>query len=324
MTRLARVQLFLVKSEVTYGTDPTPTKVVNAIKSREGLVATPVVQNVESENVTATFSPEEARSIIPTNTVDLELELTTHGDCGVGDVANPMRIDPILQACGLIPTYTAESVPAANNGDITYKPSTTAPKSCTIWGYKDGMLHKTNGVLGTLSVDFEPGKLAVLKAALKGLHVAPTDVATPTDATYDEVLAPICVNMSLAWGPYTPIVRKATLTLNNETPDRGDLNAANGSAGTFIAARKPQLTVLVEAPLEAGHPFYGDLAAGTVRNVHFTLSGTAAGDILFTMPKLQLKDIKPSNENGAVMYELTGTACRNSAGDDELTVKFSG
>jgi len=321
MVRLSRKQLLLAKSETTYGTDASPSASTNAIKARVAVPANPDIQQIISQNATATFSPQLARVGRILNVGTFEFDLTTHGDSADGDSSNPLRIDPFLQAAGLIPTYTPEASAGANDGYITYSFNTENPKSMTFHTYKDGVLYKYLGAYNNLVFTFVAGDTAVLKSEIKGIYSTPTDSAIPS-ATYDEVLPPICENMTLQIGSFTPIVRSAELNLNIDIPERPDLNSEQGLKGLILAGRSPKLNLTIEATTETEKAIWTELEAGTVNNISFKLASTEAGTVTFTMPKAQILNVGHSDDNGILMYNLETILTENSTGDDELSIKF--
>jgi len=323
MVRLTRKQLILAKSESSYGVDASPDATSNAVKARVAVPTNPDIQQIVSQNATTTFSPQLARVGRILNKTTLEFEFTTHGKAGDGDSATPLRLDPFFQAAGLIPEYTPETSAGANDGYILYKPSTLNPVSLTLYAYKDGVLYKYLGAYNNLTFSFTPGELCIMSAEVVGIYSTPTDSTEPA-ATYDEVLPPICENMSLQIGSFTPVVRSAELNLNIEIPERLDLNSEQGLKGLMIAGREPRLSITLEAVKEAEKAFWTELEAGTVNNIQFQLQSTEAGTILFNMPKAQILNISHGDDNGILTYELDCILTKDTdAGDDELTIKFS-
>lgn len=320
MVRLARKQAILAKSEAVYGVDSVPAAATDAIAARETSPEQDI-NFVDTANVTSSLSSLPGRVGRILNTGSLEFDLTHHGRANVGDILDPIRIDPLLQAAGLIPAYTAESAPGANDGDVTYAFDSDNPVSQSLYMYKDTVLYKFLGCYNSLTFRFVPGETPVLAADVRGLYSTPTDVANPVP-TFDEVLPPIVENMLLSIGGYTPVCRNVELMLNVEIPERPDVNSPKGLKGLIISMRNPELSLSVEATTEADKAFWQDMEDGTLEAVSFLVTSTAMGTITFTLPTCQVTNLSHSNNDGILTYDVTSRVAGTDSGDDELTIKF--
>jgi hypothetical protein len=125
-------------------------------------------------------------NVLPRVSFKLRMELRgnrTNGatpDISAGSSANAMELDPLLQACDLNPTYTAESSGGARDGFALYKPKvpTDEGKSCTFYFYTEKKLHKVVGRKERLKDCARAGS-SYLDFEFMGLYVAPIDASIP-------------------------------------------------------------------------------------------------------------------------------------------------
>lgn len=119
--KLVRRTLVLAKLESTYGVDSIPTAALDAI-----LVSAPDVsvdgQKLERDFVRATISPLAHRIGRKVVKVSFTTELKSNGSTMNGDTNFALEIDPLFQACGFMPTYTAETTPGEQQ-DVTFTPT---------------------------------------------------------------------------------------------------------------------------------------------------------------------------------------------------------
>jgi hypothetical protein len=170
MSRYTRNTVILAKVEGTYGTDPVPTNVANAILSSKPQLTPLSAQNVPRDVLLGFLGQKE--ELVGTRymqcTFDVEL-------VGSGTAGTRPAWGDLMLACALAETVTAVT-------RVDYTPISTAFQSVTFYYYDDGVLHKMQGARGDVSVKMTLGGIPVLSFSFKGLYSTPTaaTAAAPT------------------------------------------------------------------------------------------------------------------------------------------------
>jgi hypothetical protein len=317
---LVRNSCVLAKVESTYNTDSVPTVGSNAIEATQPNIsvdATLLERNIARASL-SNVAPVIGKTLV---NVNFNCELKSEAQILDGGSGAPINIDPILQASGFTPTYTAETSGGANDGYVTYAPN-SAPVSATFYVFPGKEVrHIMTGSYVNWSIDFQAGGYAVMTVDAKGNYVAPTDT-TAGSLTLPSDIPQAIESISMAFGAVTAqVIRGFTIALNNEIIERADVNSANGLKGFRIAARRPTLSFKIEKMAVATWNIYAALRAATSYATTFTIGSVAGKKILVTIPKLVLTSIKESEDSGIVMLDCEAM-CALTTADDELTFKF--
>lgn len=264
----AKVGLLLAKAETTYGTDAAPTAAANNI----AVVWGQVTWSIEGEPIDRELlhgGYGRAIGIIARRHQRIQFRCELRGNLGAanligsGLIAAAVEIDPLLRACDLAATYTAETSGGAGDGLVTYKPTipTNEGTSVTIWFYSEGKLYKATGCKGNIAnIGVEAGGFAFVDFEFMGKYVAPSDSSIPASPAWLDTKPPV-----LAKGQ----AYSAQAVTADSTTDRITLAAHTLLPGALVKL--------------AGSPIAGGLTAGTwyyVRDVQtndFKLAATHAG-----------------------------------------------
>lgn len=166
--RIVRNTAILAKSEVTYGTDPTPSGAANAMLV-SNLSINPInAQNVGRDLIRPYLGNSE--QLLGTRYVEMGFDIELAGS---GTVAVAPAWGPLMLACGMAEIVTATF-------RVDYVPVSTSFGSVTIYWHDDGVLHKATGCRGTFTVDMGVGKRPVMSFKFTGIYAAPTAVANPS------------------------------------------------------------------------------------------------------------------------------------------------
>lgn len=230
------------------------------------------------------------------------------------------NIGRFLQACGFTETVN----PSTN---VTYSPSSTPAanfygpgKSCSIKGYKDGVLHQLAGCIGTFKLILEAGKMAMFEWDFKGMYQAVTDAAFPTNtpASGDP---PVVKSASFLLQTYAAIINKLEIDPGNVVSEKPDVNSANSILGYQITDRNPVGSADPEGVLVATHDFYGKFMSGAQAQSSIVVSnGTRT--LTITLPKTQYGRITTGDRGGILTYEVPLMFNRNT-GDDWISMVFT-
>jgi hypothetical protein len=218
-------RLLLAKVEVTKGIEAVPTAALNAIKAVSTSVAH-VPRIIERPIVKQTMgNAEQIAGGDESTTIEIVCELK-----GSGVAANPPEISPLLQACRMVETIGV---------DVQYDPSSVTEKSATIYYYKDGMLWKMIGAVGTYSIEASIAAAPTITFSMSSTHTAPAAVAVPAGAVY-QATKPVDVSTA------DIISDGATIAVTSFAVDAGNdvqEHQTTGSHAYSVANRAPTLTL---------------------------------------------------------------------------------
>ncbi len=311
---LIRKALILAKKETTYGADPTPTVAANALLVRN-LKLTPVGDPLERDLLRSTLSNLPFVRGIQHYELSFETELKGTGTAGSLPAFGWEGV--LFQACRMTETISA-------GVSITYEPNSDddGGESCTIYVYAGGgVLHQLHGCRGTFKMNFEAGNYGTVAWKFNGLYEAPTD-ASPSSATYSDIVPPRFLNVALTVDSYSPVFEKFEIDINNTVAARKNANSATGITEWIISGRKPQGSFDPEATLEATNPFWDDWNDAAEMALTCTLGATAGNIITISAPAIQYRDIAWADRNGILAYEVPFSLAEDS-GNDELSIVFT-
>ena len=310
--RLTQRRVILVKKETTYKTDPTPTAAANAIWCNTSAVMSPQGEEVSRDVVRSIWSSQGHIVTGVHNTITVEAELKGSGTAGVAP-----EFGPLLEACAMPETVVEDT-------SVAYKSTTVQPdsqESVTIYWYEDGALHKMIGCRGTVSMSASNNALGKLTFTLSGLYVAPEDASIVTP-TLSSVIPPVCNDMSMTIGSYTPVVTSLAWDLGNTVAKRPDINADEGIAGFIITDREVTGSVDPEADAFSSFNPWADWKAGTTAALSATIGSTAGNICAVSCPVIQYKAPSYGDREGIRTYDLPFVA-RDNAGAEELVLTFT-
>jgi len=299
----------LFKTEVTYGTDPTPTGVANAVLASE-VKLSPMEMKTVDRNLIRPFLGNSDK--LPTqiyNRLEMTLELAGSGAAGTAPA-----MGPLLKACGFAETTSA-------GVSVAYAPVSSAFSSGAFHFNLDGVLHKGLGARGTVSFSLKNNERPVAKFVFTGLFVAVADGALPA-VTLTSWKTPLPCNRTntptfLLHG-YAGMLDDLQLDVANDVQYRGLIG---GGEFVRIVDRKPKGSVLMEAVKVADKDWWTsikDVTTGALSVIH----GVTAGNIVeFAGPKVQVHTPSYQEQSGIAMLSAQLEILPN-AGNDELVVTF--
>lgn len=318
--RYVRNSAILAKTEATYGTDPTPTGVANAILV-SNLSITPLnAQNVSRDLIRGYFGGSE--QLIGTAYVECKFDVELAGSGAAGTAP---AYGPLLIGCGMAETVTATY-------HVVYDPISASQKGTTIWYYVDGVKHVLNGARGTFEIKMGLGERPVMSFTFLGLDGGVTATALPSQtltafktpiAITDANTSDFTLGSALTLGSQIPAIAGGTVY-----PSRGlSVNFGNtlnhvpllGGESVDIVSRDTTGRVTLDLTAAQQASFHTDIKANTTTTATF-LHGTTAGYKVI-LSALAVQRINPTYEDvsGRVM---TGMDLRflPSSGNDELKI----
>lgn len=321
--RLIRNTVILLKSEVTYGVDPTPTGAANA-QLVSNLSINPFnVTTVDRDLVRSYLGASEA--LIGARFVEMSFdeELT-----GAGTVAVAPPWAPNLLACGM-----AETLTATVRAD--YTPVSSAFGSCTIYWYDDGLLHKATGVRGAPVFKLGINNRPVISSKFIGLYSTPTVVSNPsTTLTSWKQPQLICEanTMDLTFGGTHSTSVAPAITGGTAYPSQGievdlgnqvSFNALLGGETVDLTDRKATAKVTLDATSTQEAAFMAQAEAGTLQSVGLIHGTVANQKVMVWLPNTQITNVQKAEANGKRLLSLDLRCLPSSTGNDEVRIVTS-
>ncbi len=340
---LSKIGALLAKAEVTYATDPTPTGAANNIVIIRGTIPTEPTGVVQDRDILdASHQKVPGLLTLPRQSIKFRTELrgnyTTgllNTDISSGKVTNLIEIDCLLQACDLIPTYTAqvsETPPGSRDGFVIYKPTLPTAgaigPSVTFYAYSQRKLYKATGCKGNIeAITWAAGNMCYIDWAFSGKYVAVADSSVPS-LTFLQTVPPLfkAITSTHTVSP-TPPFTQATLKLGNQIIERLDAQDASTSGGIhswIVGGRQSTFEFDPESLTEAAAAWW---AAWVARSNH-TLTqthGTQTGNKFTLTTKMNVDAVKYSDRNGNRIQTITSSIMNPAPGDpygNDLTLKF--
>ncbi len=296
-------KLLLIKTESSYGVDPTPTGGANAI------VATNVqLSPMEGDDVSRELEQPYlgAQGMIPVGLrvrLQFRVELVPSGTAGTAPAWGP-----IMKALGC-----SETIVGATS--VTYRPVSTGHSSVTAWIWHGLTKQIITGMRGTAKLRWAAQGLPYLECDFIGIYGAPAEAAQ-VSPTYTGFKSPIVVSKAntptFTIGGVAFVMRETVLDLGNQVEPR----LLVGSEQILIVDRAESLQMRVEAqPISSYDPF-GVAAAQTLQAVSL-IHGTAAGYIsTLAVPTAQLKRMNGyENAQNILEWPLEGVPLPNTGND---------
>jgi hypothetical protein len=307
---LTRKRLLLAKTEVTYGTDPTPTGAANAILVRN-LEITPLQADLVSRDLVRPYLGNYETLLAQTRVeVTFEVELAGSGTAGTAPAYGP-----VLKACGLSETVVATT-------SVTYAPVSSSFSSATLYFHNDGIRHKVTGCRGTFEVNMQVGQIPTIAFTMTGIYNAPSDVALPSP-TYSQPTPLVFKNgnsSNFSLFSYSGCLQSLQMQIANDVIYR---ELVGCTKQVLITDRKPAATAVIEAPDIATKDYF-TAALGTATGNLTVQHGSTAGNIItFTAAQADITQPSYSDLNGIQMLNLPLMLVPTSAGNDELSLVYT-
>ncbi len=308
----SKVGLLLAKIESAYGTDPTPSASLNVIATMKSQMTWgPEFDAISRDILDGGLGLIQGDNVLPRVKFSLSVEMRgnrTNGstpDISAGSSVNKLEIDPLLQACDLNPTYTAESSGGARDGYVVYRPTVPIDegKSVTIYFYSEKKLHKVLGCKGNVKGNLSAGRYGQLDFEFQGLYGGVSDTALPSGTFLDTKPAIWKASGSTidAWSGF--VGTKVDFDLGNSIARRDDGQSTDGVKGFSIFDRASTFGIDIESVAEATHPVWADLKAGTFKTLVTNLNNVSGNRFQLTLTG-QLNSAPYGDANGNRMNNL--------------------
>ena len=306
MAKKMRNVALTAKIEVTYGTDPVPTGLANAILCR-ALAPQPLTAEFADRATVRPFMGASPQVFAAGYSVaEFEIELAGSGAAGTAPAWGPL-----LRACGI-----SETISAATS--VTYAPVSIAHESVTLYYYFDGLMHKMTGCRGTVSFELNAKAIPVMRFRMTGLHNVVTDTAMIT-ATLTGFIAPVAVNKvnttTFSLHSYAAKVQSFTLDVANQVNYRNLVN----NETVDIVDRNPAGAINFEVDTVAAKAWQPIITAGTAGALSIIHGATAGNICTLAASKTQLLSPSYGEQDGIGMLSVP-LAFLPTSGNDEFSL----
>jgi hypothetical protein len=305
-------KIILGKTEVTYGTDPTPA-------AANGILMTGVtIRPMDGEDVSRELElPYLGGQEQLTASLRVELtgkvELVPSGTAGTAP-----KWGPLLRACGC-----AETIVAATS--VTYNPVTDSHESITLYFWMGGTLHKILGARGNALFRWTAQGIPYLEFTFTGLYggVTETSRTAPTLTGFKRPkIVSKAATPTFTINSVSLVMRSCALDLRNQVEPR----LLVGLEEVIIVDRADQISAQVEAvPVSTFNPYTLGQASEAASLIAVSLvHGTAAGYITtLSAPTCQLQRLSGfENQQKVLEWPLTLNALPNT-GNDQWTLTLT-
>ena len=298
----------VLKPVVTYKSVGVPTGAANWMEARN-VALTPFDPETVDRNIDQSYFGHAGKIIANTwSKISFDLALA-----GSGAVATAPKWGPAVLACGFAETI----VPVTS---VAYDLVSTAFGSCTCYLNIDGVLYKFVGCRGELKGKLDARGIPVLSVEFTAYYAAPVTSAMFAPITKTGWTAEKAVN-SINTGKIT--INAVDLAFSTFGWSTGNqivrLSLPGPQTEVGITDRKPAANATVLAPALATFDPYALALARTnvaVTNIH----ETAAGSIVTTALKAIINNVKETQIEGMLAYDLTMEPTPTTAGNDEITL----
>jgi len=303
-------KVLLAKPEVTYGTDPTPTGLANAI-----LATNVTLQPMDGEDVSRDLERPYlgAQEMIP---AALRSVLTFSTElAGSGTAGDPPGWGVLARGCAMAETISA-------GASVTYSPITAAMESIAIWFWIENTKHVLLGARGTAEITLDAQGIPRIQWTFTGLWTQPVEsvAVAPTLTGFKEPLIGSTANTpTFTVNGVSLVLRGYKFTLGNDVQHR----LLIGREVIVIVDKAEQLVCNVEAvPLTTFNPFA--LATSRTQVAVNLVHGTAAGNIAtIAMPTCQVKRLTGYEQNQNILEWPLALTPLPSAGNDQFSIALT-
>jgi hypothetical protein len=321
--RLIRNTVILLKPEVTYALDPTPTGAANAMLVSNLSINPFNATTVDRDLIRSYLGASEA--LIGSKYVEMgfDVELT-----GSGTVAVAPAWGNSLLACGMAETVTATF-------RVDYTPVSASFGSCTIYWYDDGLLHKATGVRGAPVFKLGINNRPVMSYKFLGLYSTPTVVANPS-TTLTAWKTPQLISeantLDLTFGGthatgVAPVIASGTTYpsqgIEMDLGNKVDFNPLLGGETVDLTSRATTAKVTLDLTATQEAAMIASAEAGTLQTVGLSHGTVANQKVLIWLPSVQITNVQKAEANGKRLVALDLRCLPSSSGNDEVRIVTS-
>ncbi len=316
---LANRSLILAKVETTYGTDAAPTATADAIIASKMEIE--IVGSPKTRDVVLPYYGKLAHINVG-EAIKLKFSVEARGSGAAGTAP---RISALLRACNMTMTTNA------GVSNVFDPNSSQDGESVTIYFYRDGVLHRAFGCVGTWKLTMKTNETAMFDFEFTGLYASThaSAVTFPSSITYDAptVLPPIFRSAAFNMygiGAANAIIENLSVDIGNVISKRPDANAASGMRRYFISDREAKGECDPEVIALATYNPWTLWDSATAGAITATIGSSAGNRILVDMPNV-VKDVpKYGDRETMLTYGISFVAKPTlTAGNNDVRLTFN-
>lgn len=299
--------LLLAKIEVTQFTDPVPTAAANAMLVKE-LQVTPL--RVETEDralIRPYFGISDQIPVLNEGTLSFKVEMA-----GAGAAGTAPKYGPLLRACGLSETISA-------GVSVIYQPVSGSFESATIYAYRDGVLYKFLGAMGSVRVEMSAKKIPHYVFTFTGQYSAVTDAAVPSTPDFSGFQQPRAsiptYTGACTIGGYAAKLAAFDADLGNQVSHAIWMN----NETLQITDRQSKGDITVEQVTVATNDYFAKLLGANLQAVSILHGTTAGNKVQLDFPKAQQTDFSETTFENVLAWKWSLVFAPN-AGNDEFKI----
>lgn len=306
MALLAKKKIIVAKLESTYGTDASPTQVIQT----SDLSIEPIAGQTVSRGLDRPTLGNDLQTLVE-QYVSLSFKVEVAGSGAAGTA--PLYGD-LLLACALAETVVAST-------SVSYDPVSGNFDSATIYFHHDGQRHILKGARGSVALELNPGEIPHFVFTFMGLFTDPTSTADPA-ANFTGYVPALAVNNanspSFSLHGVSSVMTALQLDLSNVVEYR---NVVGGDS-VEVYDRAPSGNVVIETPPISVKNWFTAAKNSVTGPLSFG-HGTTAGNICtVSAPNTQVISPKYQGDKDSRLG-MGLSLVPGSSGDDDLKILFT-
>mgnify|MGYP006896085895 FL=1 len=250
--------------------------------------------------------------------IDFEVELAGSGTAGTAP-----GMDPLLQACGMAATVTA-------NTSVAYSPVSSNFSSNTLYFYGQtdaggAVLHKITGARGDFELNLQASQIPTIKFTMMGLYNAPTKVAAPGAFSFAKFAKPQVSNTTntpqftaFGWAGVGPVLDKLQFKCGNKTEFKNMI----GDSYILLSDRQSSGQIDIEAVTPDVKDFFASAIGSSTGLLSFNHGTVAGNQVGFLASQAQGLNPTYSDNKGVQSMQIPFIA-QPGTGNDEFSLTFS-
>ena len=297
----------LVKTEATYGVDPTPDAAADGVLLHNVNI-TPMANEALSRDLVGRGLGAQEKILTQIHKkISCEVELAGSGAAGTAP-----GWAALLMACGMGETVNA-------GVSVVYKPVSEDYPSVTIYLYRDGNLHALVGARGSWGLSMTAQQIPYITFELVGLWVDPSSEGFPA-SDFTAFKKPKVVNMANTTTSTLHGIATNPLEWSFKNQSPAETIFLVGSESIEILDRDITGQTRIISPKLAVKDYFTtakEETTGPLQIIH----GTQAGNIIqIDAPKVQLLAPKFGEHKKAETLDMGLSLIPTDSGDDEITI----
>lgn len=305
----------LLKVEVTEGTDAVPAPATDAFQlfdGSSGLMSEKIERMVDRPFFTHDpFVNTNIRGFIEGGFEIVPPDVSPY------TAASKASVDALLKIAGMAKTFVA-GPPII----VRYNPVSTAMPSGTGYFYHAGTLYKLTGARANLSsISMEIGNYLRGQCRIEGNCTQVEEAALPAGLDYTAFNAPIAnttESMELRVNGFAVEGKKIGVDFGSQMQTAEHTEARVNR----IRDRKPTFSAQFYRPARASLDPFALWKSGAVIPLFGSITDPATGLQTKLTVRGQIEDVKPTDIDGDLGYEISGRCIASDTGGDEIVIEF--